>query len=326
MLRSLSVGDLKVGHFIVLPPPWSRHPFLRNRFLLERESDIARLVEAGYESVSVDPSLCRAPLPPGPPPNRSIPTVPPPPPAPELVPAGFAELLRDTRRRPSEKARVLYNASLGIMERLILEPSPERLGEFRDTIGDVADVLLVDDDLAAQMLRITTHDFHTWTHSINVGVLSLVFARSFAGRDSTRDFRDVAAGFFLHDIGKVKVDSGLINKRGRFTPEERLEMQNHVARGIRMLDETGVLGPEARLIVAQHHERVDGSGYPDGLLGPDIDLMAKICMLADVYDALTSVRPYKAGMRPYEALKLMRHELIDDEHLELFERFVRVFE
>lgn len=334
----VAVKDLQVGQYVVLPPPWSRHPFLLNHFLLRSPRDAARLREAGITQVEVDLEKSRVQVAPVP---RELapaalfrndePCVEAPEPLPpaewnprELVTEEFHELIHDTQLPVPVKARLLHHAAVDMMTELMRRPSLERMQEFKSGLALMVDQVLRDDALAGGLLRITAHDVYTWTHSINVGVYSLLLARSLYRNSDAHDLHELAAGFFLHDIGKSEIDPALLNKRGRFTAEERREMSTHVAQGERLVAETHCLSPEARLIVGQHHERVDGQGYPRGLSGGEIHPYGLICGLADVYDALTSVRPYKVSLSPFEALRTIRHELVNSQNLATFEHFVRL--
>ena len=103
------------------------------------------------------------------------------------------------------------------------------------------------------------------------------------------------------------------------------EIRRHPALGFKILHNTGQLTEECKLIVLQHHERYDGKGYPKGLRSKDIHLYGRICIIVDVYDALTSDRPYRKKMAPFDALKLMQTEMIGHFDKELFEQFVMIF-
>ena len=103
------------------------------------------------------------------------------------------------------------------------------------------------------------------------------------------------------------------------------EMQRHPDSGYKLLFETDQLTDESKIIVLQHHERFDGKGYPKKLRGEDIHIYGRICTIADVFNALTTDRPYKRKMQPFEALKLMRERMIHHFQKDLFERFVLLF-
>jgi len=114
-------------------------------------------------------------------------------------------------------------------------------------------------------------------------------------------------GGFLHDVGKVGIPDSILFKPGKLTAEEWVIMRTHTVRGVEICRHLQSLRPVLPLI-RHHHERWDGSGYPDGLRGEQIPLLARILQLADIYDALTSPRPYKPAFQPHEALEIMEQE------------------
>lgn len=124
---------------------------------------------------------------------------------------------------------------------------------------------------------------------------------------SRTEIRNLMWGGYLHDIGKLGIPDAVLLKKGKFTPEEREIMNNHVLIGEQICKPLrsmrGVMP-----IIRHHHERWDGSGYPDGLAGDEIPYLAQVFQLIDIYDALTSERPYKQAMTPVEALKVIAEE------------------
>ncbi len=130
-------------------------------------------------------------------------------------------------------------------------------------------------------------------------------------------------GGFLHDIGKIAVPDAILHKNGDLTPEEWEIMRSHTIKGEAicrpMKSLQGVLP-----IIRHHHERWDGSGYPDGLRGEEIPLVARVLQIADIFDALTTVRPYKPAYTPQRALEILREETArgwrDPELVEIFSR------
>ncbi|MGO9229063.1 MAG: HD-GYP domain-containing protein [Terriglobales bacterium] len=114
-------------------------------------------------------------------------------------------------------------------------------------------------------------------------------------------------GGYLHDVGKVGIPDAILFKPGKLTAEEWVTMRSHTVRGEEICRHLKALGPVLP-IIRHHHERWDGSGYPDGLRGDQIPLLARILQIADIYDALTSARPYKAAYTAEEAIDIMREE------------------
>lgn len=114
-------------------------------------------------------------------------------------------------------------------------------------------------------------------------------------------------GGFLHDIGKVGIPDSILFKPQKLTAEEWVTMRTHTTRGVEICRHLDSLQPVLPLI-RHHHERWDGSGYPDGLAGAEIPLLARVLQLADIYDALTSPRPYKPAYSPADALRILEQE------------------
>jgi putative two-component system response regulator len=163
-------------------------------------------------------------------------------------------------------------------------------------------------------------DDETGEHARRVGATAQQLADAVSADKATTDRIEIAAP--LHDIGKIAIPDALLLKAGRFTRDERAEMQRHTSIGADMLGGTssGLLAL-ARDIALTHHERWDGSGYPHGLAGDDIPLAGRIVALADVFDALTHSRPYKTAWpveRAVEEIRRQGGEQFDPELVEAF--------
>lgn len=140
-----------------------------------------------------------------------------------------------------------------------------------------------------------------WTagHSERVTELALALGREL--RLSEHDLQRLNRGALLHDIGKIGVPAAVLDKKGRLSDEEYALMRSHTEIGARILEPIGAFAPSLG-IVLHHHERWDGSGYPHGLCGEEIPYLARVLSVADVYDALTSDRPYRKGFSPAKTL------------------------
>jgi HD-GYP domain-containing protein (c-di-GMP phosphodiesterase class II) len=204
-------------------------------------------------------------------------------------------------------------------------PSTSNLIEAKLGIAEIVDIILADDKTNEYLLNITSHDYNTYIHSVNVGVLGVSLAKKLFKKSDAHNMHELGAGFFLHDLGKVKIDINIINKPAVLSNDELLAMRLHPQHGYEILKQTRQLTQECKKIVLQHHERENGTGYPLGLKGEEIHLYGRICSLADVYDALNSSRPYRQGVRPFDALNIMKEEMLDHFHKELFQQFVLLF-
>ncbi|WP_077369056.1 HD-GYP domain-containing protein [Anaerosalibacter sp. Marseille-P3206] len=146
-----------------------------------------------------------------------------------------------------------------------------------------------------------SEDNDTYKHSLNVAFYSFLIAK-WIGLNENEMEKVVIAGL-LHDIGKSKIPSEIINKKGKLTPEEFEVVKTHSSIGYEMSATILNINEDVRHAILLHHERVDGSGYPYGLKGEEINIFAKILAIADVYDALTSERVYKNKSTPFEAIE-----------------------
>ncbi len=176
-------------------------------------------------------------------------------------------------------------------------------------------------DALALLSRVKRASSYVYGRSVSVAINMLLFGRHLG---FPRDHMHLlgAAGLLL-DVGTVKVPSELLNKQGQLTPEEYDTVKHHVQLGIEMLRKSHGVSEKLLSIVACHHEREDGSGYPHGLRGAAIGVPGKMAAIVDCYDALTSERPYASPFSPYEALQHLygwRHHLF---HLELVEQFIQ---
>jgi len=320
MIKKLKTKEIQKGMYIILPDKWFSHPFLKNEFLIESQAQINKLINAGVEEVSVKV-------------GDSIPEIKTT--TPEKKPSTkqqtpvrkleLREIIADKTIPEEEKAKLVHEQSVVMMKQLMEKPTVENIIETKKRVADVVDLILADDTTNKHLLKITTHDYSTYVHSVNVGVLGVSIAKRIFQHSTRHDMHEMGAGFFLHDLGKVKISLDIINKPSCLTDAEMAKMKKHPEYGYDILAGTNQLTQECRTIVLHHHERNDGTGYPLGLKGDDIHLYGRICSLADVYDALNSDRPYRNGLGPYAALKLMKEEMLSHFQKDLFEKFVLLF-
>lgn len=182
-------------------------------------------------------------------------------------------------------------------------------------------------DVMVNMIDLKSYDDYTYYHSVNVGVLSIVVGVALGMNGA--DLYKLGLGALLHDIGKVFIDKAIIDKTDSLTPEEFEEIKKHPALGYEYLANANLNLPASGLIgVLQHHERMNGSGYPEGLSGEEIHRFSRIISIADVFDAMTSDRPYRPGMMPSEVMEFLMGgagTLFDAELIYLFTRKVAAF-
>ena len=325
MQRTINTDNLKVGMYVILPVSWYQHPFVKNEFLINSKKQIEKISESGIREVILDTKRSklggnqRTSHPQTESEQTAKPTT-------TVVPVGLLEAIHDLRLPPQDKAKAVRAHSIAMIHNLLENPTAENIQDVKKGIAEVVDLILTDNETSLYLLSITSHDFYTYTHSVNVGFLAVSLSKSLFKKSTAHNMYELGAGFFLHDLGKVEVDESIINKPGKLTEGEMNQMRQHPHMGYKILYETNQLTHECKKIVLQHHERFDGKGYPNGLEGDDIHLYGKICSIADVFDALTSERSYRQKLDPFAALKLMKEEMINHFHRDLFEQFVLLFQ
>ncbi len=186
---------------------------------------------------------------------------------------------------------MLYDIRLGKqIEMELVEPLVEKM----------VDSIFRNQDALLPLARLKEHDDYTFQHSVSVCALLVSFARSMGLDRAT--IKEIAIGGLLHDVGKAKVPDEILNKPAKLTDAEFAKMKSHVVQSILILRNTPGISQIALDVAGQHHERYDGSGYPNKLKGDDISLYGRMGAIVDVYDAITSDRVYHKGMAPTAAL------------------------
>ncbi|HPL97912.1 MAG TPA: HD-GYP domain-containing protein [Smithellaceae bacterium] len=323
MKKNIPISELKPGMYVNLPSAWRAHPFLRNSFTITSRKQIQKLIDHGIGHVIIDVAKGTSYIPPKqeieePEKDftRDLQTV---------ASENLQEVVADKKMPPSRRAQAVHHHAADLMRGLLENPTGEKIAQFKKTVTGVVDLVFSDDAVSRQLMRITSYDYNTYIHSVNVGILATALAKEILHKQDKHDMHALGAGFFLHDIGKVHVDEAIINKEGKLTEEEMAIMRKHPARGFKLLNEAKQITIESRLVVLQHHERHNGTGYPRKLRGEDIHIYGRICSVADVFDALVSKRPYKSPLTPFDALQLMKEEMLDHFHKDVFEKFVLLF-
>jgi putative nucleotidyltransferase with HDIG domain len=200
----------------------------------------------------------------------------------ELSPACKYALLRGS-------ARSVFESALGSNSATGMARAAEQFGT------QLTDMLSDGRPLMREMFDLMLHDYYTFTHSANVAIYSVGAAQKL-GISEKAELAQIAAGALLHDIGKRQIPRRMLNTPGKLTPAEREVIKRHPQLGFEELSTSPDLSWGQLMMVYQHHERLDGCGYPVGIMAEEIDPWAKLCAVADVFDALTCDRPYRAAL------------------------------
>lgn len=219
------------------------------------------------------------------------------------------ERVNDEGLKPEEKALILKEHSFSLVEELFENPKiDEALEESKSVISNFVDFIDAEPTAVAHLIGLSSHDFYTYNHSLDVSIYSIGLAQK-AGYSSKPDLTDMGQGALFHDIGKRKVPVEIITKQGALDEAEWAQMKRHPLYGLQILNEFENISENIKACCFEHHENHIGNGYPQGLKGAEIHPMARIVALTDTYDALTTKRSYNVPMAPTDALNLMRDKL-----------------
>jgi HD-GYP domain-containing protein (c-di-GMP phosphodiesterase class II) len=195
------------------------------------------------------------------------------------------------------------------------------LEKVEPLVENMVDSIFSQQDAMLPLLQLKSHDDYTFLHSVSVCALMVAFARGL--KLSREVIKEIAIGALLHDVGKAKVSDHILNKPAKLTEAEFDKMKSHVVQSKIILLNTPGISEIALDVAAQHHERFDGTGYPNKLKADEISLYGQMGAIVDVYDAITSNRVYHKGMPPTEALKKLLEWSKFHFNPELVQNFIR---
>jgi len=282
---------------------WLNNPFWRPRFTIRTDDQLRQIINSGARQLVIDTdkgldvadpaedARIAAAV------ERDL----------EFVASMPFELERPEGREASlAKATALYRRSVPQIAALFGEA---RLGRVVDAgrcdalVDEISDSVLRNPGALISVARLKRRDEYTYMHSVAVCALMIALGQQLGMKGD--ELKRAGLAGMLHDLGKMTTPLGLLNKAGSLTPAEYQVIKTHPERGHEMLLAGGGVAESVLDVCLHHHEKVDGSGYPHGLSGREISLFAKMGAVADVYDAVTSVRPYKAAWDPGDALRRM---------------------
>lgn len=223
----------------------------------------------------------------------------------EAYKTSLKNAVRNTDLKREIRGKFIKESAFNHVDDLFTKPDVSHLlVESRELVEEMVNFISADLEAAASLMRLSAHDYYTYNHSVNVAVYSIAIAKRVLG-DDKQTLIAAGLGGLLHDIGKRKVDLAIINKPGKLNKEEWAEVKKHPDYGMELLKGLHSLPDSARRVVHEHHENIDGTGYPRGLHDTDICKHAKVAAIADVFDALTTKRPYKEAASAQSALEIM---------------------
>ncbi|HEX7044559.1 MAG TPA: HD-GYP domain-containing protein [Burkholderiales bacterium] len=333
MRKKIDVRYLRLGMYVAeLDRPWLGTPFLFQGFEIRSPAEIEELrrycrhVYIQVPETDKEPAPRRAAV-------QQQPTYPTD--AEQRLARDFLKIINQPRPQPVYADQVTLEQEIPVARehyvaaRLLLEQTIEdvRTGRSPDAAGarrvvaQLADSVIRNPDALTCFTQLKNKDQYTAQHSLRVCILALAFGRHLGFDRPTLE--TLGIGALLHDIGKLKVPGELLNKPGALTEQEFVVMQTHVPRGVEILERLAHIPRPAIEVARCHHERYSGGGYSAGLRGDEIGLFGMIGGIVDCYDAVTSDRPYRAGLAAHAALKQLYDLRGRDFHPGLVEQFIQ---
>lgn len=325
MLETVKIAtvDLELGMFVsALDRPWLGTPFMIQGFRIENRIQIDRLQEYCHY-VFVDTRQSRQPLEKAQ--RRAAVTH-------KRIPV--AHIFRDrrletygdqcafTEERPrAEQAlNVLINDLCEIFEE-VGRGGKVNVIHLRKSVEPLIGSISRNPDACLWVARLKKHDQYSYEHALSSAIWAVALGRELGL--SRQDLRSLAMGGMLMDVGKLRVDPDLLQAKRPLNDKESAYMQEHVNHGLRIIEESGIINPDILNMVAHHHERHNGSGYPLGTRGDMIPAVARIAAIVDTYGALTSNREYAAAISPSHAIRVLYDARDEEFQAELVEAFIR---
>lgn len=322
MNKRISIQDLRPGMYITgMDRSWFKTPFLRHKWTIKREDEIALLRSYGIKEVQIDTEKGG-----------------------DLVETGAGQQtsedqdLSPTAPLPSpwvgpgpnpediETARLLRAEAISTMEvffRQMESPAPQHLQEVRSVVSTLLDGILDHQVAMVSLIQMRRFDPNLASHGVDTGMLAMAIGQEH-GCDPTQ-LKLIGLAALLHDVGQLRLPLNMIRKVERFTPQEQKLMEAHCEMGVAILNQFPDIPDESKRMVLEHHERLDGSGYPKGLRNIQISELTQILSIADTYDAQISGRCSFPPVPPARALSELYRAAVEGQyHPYLVQRLIQL--
>ncbi len=301
MLKKISVDHVRLGmHLHGFCGSWLEHPFWRTKFVLTDPNDLTLIIESSIKEVWIDASKGLDV------PDDEVTALA------ETVAAQEAAppkpVVQEKTSFNDEVKRAAKICAKG-KEAVVSMFQEARMGKAVDAeaalplVEEISNSVMRNPGALISLARLKTADDYTYMHSVAVCALMIALARQL--ELSEEDTRAAGMAGLLHDLGKAMMPMSVLNKPGKLTDAEFAIVRQHPEEGYKLLLTASGVSEVTKDVCLHHHEKIDGSGYPKGLNGETMSLFAKMGSVCDVYDAITSNRPYKAGWDPAESIKRM---------------------
>ncbi len=325
IFEMVATNDLKVGMYVQeLDRPWLETPFMFQGFIIKNLDEIEMLgkycdyVYINKKQACIDPRIFHENISSECPQISRVRNI--------SIKRGSNTKYTDTVivEKELETARAIYEESNNAIEGIYstaLSDGAVNVDEANKTTRNIVDSILRNPDAFMLLQRIRERDVYRYNHAINCCALAATFCRHMGfSRD---EIHDISLGALMLDIGIIKLPESLINSNNPLSPEALELVRGHVSHGIELINNTEDIPAIVRNMIMTHHERVNGKGYPNRLVGEQIPVCGRIAAIVDCYDAMISNRPYKKSITPTEAICTMYKWRNVDFHEDLMEQFIQ---
>ncbi|RYY02658.1 MAG: HD-GYP domain-containing protein [Gammaproteobacteria bacterium] len=305
MLKRIAAKDIRMGMFITeLCGSWMEHPFFKTKFLLEDPQDLESLLKSGIKEVwiNTDKGLDADEIVPGKTLNDIERET-------EAMLQGAARTKRVEKTSMAAEVKIAQKVCARAKDAVITMFADARMGKAIEVenaqalVEEISESVLRQPHALISLARLKNSNEYTYMHSVAVCALMIALARQLHLDEQM--IREAGLAGLLHDLGKMGIPNKILDKPGKLTDEEFVTIKSHPQIGASILMDNPLVSALVLDVVLHHHEKVDGSGYPHKLSGDNISLFAKMGAVCDVYDAITSNRPYKKGWSPAESIRKM---------------------
>lgn len=331
MYKKIKTEDLRVGMYVVdVGLSWLENPYLfMAEGVLEDDAAISGVLADGFEEAIIDIRRSReGSIPENLVPIEEMSTA-------EHVSKGVSDATSSSSPEPvsppsvsvsaeMSKAQAIYAESLSFVRGFMdsaREGKPIDMAAAEPLVEDIIQSVSRNAGALTGFAKLRAYDHYTYTHCLNVSMLAVAFAK-YLNFEAVA-LRQIGLAGLFHDLGKAMIPDFILNCPGRLTAEEFTVMKQHTVLGKDVLPQEGKLPPMVLKGMLEHHEKYNGTGYPKGLKGDEISQAGRILAVVDVYDALTSKRPYKSAMLPNKALSILYSMAGEDFYPGYVEHFIK---
>ncbi|HXW68110.1 MAG TPA: HD domain-containing phosphohydrolase [Dissulfurispiraceae bacterium] len=223
---------------------------------------------------------------------------------------------------PEIKTLILKEMTKIVLQEFFDDPgNNEKIIEINTMVHKILELIAENRDLIHPLLSLRGYDYYSYTHSLNVAILSISLGHVLDLKQD--DMEKLGMGVLLHDVGKIAIPHEILNKQGNLSDAEFNIFKNHVLEGEKIMQKHKNFPEESFSAILQHHEKLSGKGYPYGLSGGEVSLFGRISAISDYYEVLTTPRLYKVAYKPFQALLKMSGEK-EDYDTDLLKRFIKM--